>query len=409
MTASTAEAPPDNGDSPYLVVETDKSEYYLGETVLVNVTLVNPTGNHYDYGFPDSCFWDIFFYNDTGDLAYKPGFICLTMIMNVHLNPFEERSLGHFVWNQTEPREEKIGDKWFVIYDPLYSTSYRIEVKLRRFGLGYGLSNETTVQIVGPPPPPPLPSIGLRGSIATPSHVLSGSLTTVTVSVRDGEEGPVEGVNVTLNATLGHLNPRVGSTDVNGRFSTTFEAPTVQDNSTARLLVVIQGLEKQGYVADFLDYSIIHVLPPGSKFLHMTLIPLTGDITLEETSISYVIEVTDENRMPVTNATFDVTAEPETLLFEILPVAGDGRYRLDFVVPAVQNDTQFQIQVNARKNGHVSDLREFDMFVLDRAVSDEDKTPDNTLFTSVALIAIFAFSILGGYVMASMRKRRKTK
>jgi hypothetical protein len=392
-------APEGDETSPYMVVSTDKDAYYLGEPIVVNITLVNPTTDHYEYGFPSSCHYDISFYNLSDDLVYAPHWICAAILTSIHLDPHESYMIGQYVWNQTVRRYEKVEDRWVVFYDPAFSDGYRIVVELS----GHDISDEEVIEIVGPPPPPPKKA--LRGEILAPAHIISGDTVAVVISVRDEYGDPVQGANVSVNPNLGKLTPASGSTDANGRFLASFEPPEVENNNSVAVFIMITDLSKEGHVTDYQSYAIIWVYPAHTKVLSLSVLSFAGDVVKEGDQTAFLIEVRDGSQSPVSDVTFNVSSDSEYLQLEISPMEEVGKYRLQIATPEVRDDTTFLVQIYASKSEYLGGFEAFEIVVLD-VEEEETGVSELLLYTVGFSVAAFAGGILAGHLIAT-RKRKK--
>jgi len=394
-------APEGDETSPYMVVSTDKDAYYLGEPIVVNTTLINPTADHYEYGFSSSCHIDTSFYNLSDDLVYAPPLICLCMITSIHLDPYRSYMIGQYVWNQTVPRYEKVNDRWVVFYDPVFSDGYRIVVKL----IGHVISDEKVIEIVGAPPPPPPPKNALRAEILAPAHIISGDTVAVVISVRDEHGNPVQGANVSVNSNLGKLTPASGMTDANGRFLASFEPPEVENNNSVAVFILITDLSKEGHVTDYRGYAIIWVHPAHTKVLSLSVLSFAGDVVKEGDHTAFLIEVRDGSQSPVSDVTFNISSDPGDLQLEITPMEEVGKYRLQIATPEVRDDTTFLVQIYASKSEYLGGFDAFEIVVLD-VEEDEIRMSELLLYTAGISVAAFAGGILVGHLLAT-RKRKK--
>lgn len=394
-------APEGDETSPYMVISTDKDAYYLGEPIVVNITLINPTADHYEYGFPSTCHYDISFYNLSDDLVYAPHWICAAILTSIHLDPHESYMIGQYVWNQTVRRYEKVEDRWVVFYDPAFSDGYRIVVELS----GHDISDEKVIEIIGPPPPPPPPKKALRGEILAPAYAISGDIVAVVISVRDEHGVPVQGANVSVNSSLGKLTPTSGTTDPNGRFLASFESPEVEHNNSVAAFIMITDLSKEGHVADYQSYAMIWVYPAHTRVLSVSVLSFAGDVVKEGDQTAFLIEVRDGSQSPVSDVTFNVSSDSEYLQLEISPMEEVGKYRLQIATPEVRDDTTFLVQIYASKSEYLGGFDAFEIVVLD-VEEDETGVSALLLYTMGFSVAAFAGGILVGHLLAT-RKRKK--
>lgn len=90
------------------------------------------------------------------------------------------------------------------------------------------------------------PSLQLYATAsAVPSQINSGDTSQITIHITDDSGVPVGGANINLSTTNGILDPIIGTTDINGDFTSTYTAPIVTDIQTFTVTAITS---KSGYV-----------------------------------------------------------------------------------------------------------------------------------------------------------------
>ncbi len=248
------------------------------------------------------------------------------------------------------------------------------------------------------------PTDQLYSSISTTSAVISNGTADVTVIIRDQEGNKIEGIQVYLSTTNGTIIPNNGTTNSEGRFVAVFHAPYVPPSSkggeTFPVLITVTSETKQGYRDASPRTAMIFIKPALSRFLSV-MISADFDLVTSE-GITYIdIWVRDQDNLRIDGATVNLNVEPANA---ILPPSNgttiDGRVRITFTAPKVNNDSFFLITANAEKTGYEGGEQSIGIGVVATSIA----VPPTS---AIDVVLIFASISLAALIFSVLRKRRK--
>jgi peptide/nickel transport system substrate-binding protein len=248
------------------------------------------------------------------------------------------------------------------------------------------------------------PTDQLISSISTTSAVISNGTADVTVTVRDQEGNTIKGAQIYLSTTNGAIIPNNGTTNIEGRFVATFYAPYVPPKSkggeTITVLITVTNAAKKWYSDAPPHTAMIFVKPALSKFLSV-MISADYDLVISE-GITYIdIWVRDQDNLRVDGATVNLNSEPANVILS--PSNGttiDGRVRITFTAPKVDNDSFFLITANVEKTGYEGGEQSIRIGVVATSIA----VPPTSAIDVVLIFTAIGFAAI---LYSVLRKKRK--
>ena len=135
----------------------------------------------------------------------------------------------------------------------------------------------------------------------SPDPVSSGGTSQVTVHVTSGGS-PVQGASVSVSATCGSLTPTSGSTDSNGDFKPTYNAPTITSTTTCTISATAS---KTGYTSGSGSDTITFITNGGGTVVRID--PMTQVVNLGQT---FTVNISVDPTVPIAGAQFDLSFNP---------------------------------------------------------------------------------------------------
>ncbi len=260
---------------------------------------------------------------------------------------------------------------------------------------------------------PPKPG-SLRATLTTASAVASGGSVSVSATVRNPDNDPVAGMDVTLRATGGTWqNPdpndpngltTKGTTLVTGKFTTNYIAPTV--TTKQKVPITVQAKDPNGIFGESLETSLIlTVFPAGVDFLSVSVDP-TSDLTVEGDPVLITVTVRDQDQIPVGASDVAVTVQP-TASPGASPTTGptdaSGLIQVTFQVDDIGGvpSKAFELTFNATKAGYA----EAPGRILEVNVLELEETPPPPDGIPALEIAVVVMAILAVAVIVRWRQR----
>ena len=198
----------------------------------------------------------------------------------------------------------------------------------------------------------------LRQSITTESAVASGGTAPVTVTVFDDKGTALSGATVDLSVNLGALDRTSGTTNVNGRVTATFTAPTLLPTDLFAT-VILQATAS--HLPDFPDTvsrnAQLTVFPPGAPFLSIRADLPQGDLATSGGSLLLTFTVRDQDGAVVSDADFQITVQPSGAGLTPSPDHGTGLTQVTLRAGTVTSTQKFIVTVTATKGTAPNQIR----------------------------------------------------
>ncbi len=318
-------------------------------------------------------------------------------------------------------------------YDVLY---YRTNVEAQRvdryvnFSVASGtIWNYWSLMGIRPPS-----NKNIRAVLTTPSAIVQGGTTPVTVTVRDQDQQPVNGAQVTLSVDRGSGNftappaqgvncpdsyTCVGVTGSTGTFTATYRAPaTVPPNPDVVIQVVAKSPDPD--VPTDTRSRVITVFQAGVPFLSITPQLTTGDLVPTKETLVFGIDVKDQDGNLANSAHVEMTVSPTSAT--LTPTNGSAstlRSNIQFKAPntIAESPTTFSVNVDATLTGYQSGQAtiEFTVVVVTTSVTcpDGSTAPDisqcpQQFIPALGLIPVLAVIAVAA-VAYTMMKRKKQR
>jgi ABC-type transport system substrate-binding protein len=225
----------------------------------------------------------------------------------------------------------------------------------------------------------------LRLVLSAPSATSSAASETITATVFDDANQALVGASVEISVdqstvTIGTCVNQpscTGITNVEGKVSATFTAPTVTTETT----VIIQATATH---ADFPDPSsrntVIRVFAAGTSFLSVSLDLLLGDRATAGSSIPMGVTVRDQDRVPVGDAGVTILSSDAAKLSPS-PSSGTATQVAQVTLSAsatVTTETSFTVSVTATKLGYADGTQDVDVTVAPASSGGYKICPDGS-------------------------------
>jgi hypothetical protein len=219
---------------------------------------------------------------------------------------------------------------------------------------------------------------------------------------------PVKDSWVELDTTNGTLNRYNGTTDSQGKFRTTFDAPYVPPTDEyvkngSKILLEIKDATLEDYDAAPSKLSLLTVYPEGVPFLAVQMeadpdVIDDKDETGAAGLTSIVVTVTDQDNNPVADTNVIIKVDPNEP--EITPATGlsdsNGRVTFSFTAVDIEEDKEYTTSVIAAKEGFKNGTQSMPINVINfetTVVTTETPFPSFLIVTAVFCVAAVSYSV----------------
>ena len=190
-------------------------------------------------------------------------------------------------------------------------------------------------------------------------NILPGATVQVYVNTGDG--------NFTLGAETS--NAISGLTVLNGELQVTYNPPPLNPQLESKTVLIHAKATHPNYNNSRNSTTTILVYyPDGTGHLSLLVELLGGDSVMEGSSTLIRVQVVDQDGIPVTGATVNISSTPPA---DITPQDGvtdadghiNGQENVEFRAPSVDDNTTYVFTITANKTGYVDTSRNFSITV----------------------------------------------